>query len=132
MAELQYVVVCDIITPNTKEIKNAAKAGVEMRCCNNTINYSGKADVTLTPKEQDAVRNITEVYAAFGIKIGPLIGVVSGEKTTRFDFAVDSDAVFPKIRKLRDDVSLFLSVPPVELLCPIEGKMAFGIVVPSR
>ncbi len=101
-----------------------------MSCCNSTTNYSEKADVTLTPKEQDVVRKIKEVYAAFGIKIGPLIGVVPGAKTTRFDFAVDSDAVFPKIRKLRDDVSLFLSVPPVALTCPIENNLAFAIEIP--
>lgn len=103
-----------------------------MSSYNNITNHSEKAKVTLTPKEQDMVKRITEVYAAFGIKIGPLIGVVSGEKTTRFDFAVDSDAVFPKIRKFRDDVSLFLSVPPVELICPIEGKRAFGIELPNN
>ena len=94
---------------------------------NTTNNYPQTADFNLSPKEQDMVKKITEVYAVFGIKIGPLIGIVSGEKTTRFEFAVNSDAVFPKIRKLRDDVSLFLSVPPVELTCPIEGNLAFGI-----
>lgn len=87
-------------------------------------------DFTPTPKEQDIARKITEVYAAFGIKIGPLIGVVPGEQTTRFDFIVESHEIFPKIRKLRDDVSLFLSVPPVELTCPIDGKNAFGIALP--
>jgi len=116
---------------NTKGITNMVKAGAQMSSYNNITNYSEKVEVTLTPKEQDMVKRITEVYAVFGIKIGPLIGVVSGEKTTRFDFAVDSDTVFPKIRKLRDDVSLFLSVPPVELTCPIEGKVAFGIELPN-
>lgn len=97
---------------------------------NATNNNPEIADFTLSSKEQDMVKKITEVYAVFGIKIGPLIGVVSGEKTTRFDFAVESDAVFPKIRKLRDDVSLFLSVPPVELTCPIPDKLAFSIELP--
>ena len=115
---------------NTKGITNMVKVGAQMSSYNNITNYSEKVEVTLTPKEQDMVKRITKVYAVFGIKIGPLIGVVSGEKTTRFDFAVDSDTVFPKIRKLRDDVSLFLSVPPVELTCPIEGKVAFGIELP--
>lgn len=94
-------------------------------------NIPEKANFHPTLKDLETARKITEVYAAFGIKIGPLIGVVSGEKTARFDFAVESDAVFPKIRKLRDDVSLFLSVPSVELICPIEGKMAFGIELPN-
>lgn len=98
---------------------------------NATNNYPGIADFNLSPKEQDMVKRIVEVYAVFGIKVGPLIGVVPGAKTTRFDFAVDSDAVFPKIRKFRDDVSLFLSVPPVALTCPIEGKVAFGIELPN-
>lgn len=94
-------------------------------------NIPEKANFHPTLKDLETASKITEVYAAFGIKIGPLIGVVSGEKTTRFDFVVESDAVFPKIRKLRDDVSLFLSVPPVELIYPIEGKMAFGIELPN-
>lgn len=94
-------------------------------------NISEKADFHPTLKDLETAKRITEVYAVFGIKIGPLIGVVSGEKTTRFDFAVDSDTVFPKIRKFRDDVSLFLSVPPVELTCPIESKVAFGIEIPN-
>lgn len=128
---MKNINIYDIIILYTENI-NVMKAGVEMSCCNSTTNYSEKADVTLTPKEQDMVRKITEVYAAFGVKIGPLIGVVSEEKTTRFDFAVNSDAVFPKIRKLRDDVSFFLSVPPVELTCPIEGKLAFGIKLPHK
>lgn len=99
---------------------------------NNVTNNNPEiADFNLSPKEQDMVKKITEVYAVFGIKIGPLIGIVSGEKTTRFDFAVNSDAVFPKIRKLRDDVSFVLSVPPAKLTCPIEGKLAFGIELPN-
>ena len=126
---MQNINICDIMMLHTENI-NAMKAGAQMSSYNNITNYSEKVEVTLTPKEQDMVKRITEVYAVFGIKIGPLIGVVSGEKTTRFDFAVDSDTVFPKIRKLRDDVSLFLSVPPVELTCPIEGQVAFGIELP--
>lgn len=102
-----------------------------MNSSNNLIsNISEKTDFHPTLKELETAKKIAEVYAVFGIKIGPLIGVVSGEKTTRFDFAVESDAVFSKIRKLRDDVSLFLSVPPAELIYPIEGKMAFGISLP--
>lgn len=89
------------------------------------------ASVEFTSRQREMAGKIMEVYGTFGIKIGPLIGVVSGEKTTRFDFAVDSDAVFVKIRKLRDDVSLFLNVPPVELTCPIPGKLAFGIEIPN-
>ena len=94
-------------------------------------NISGKADFHPTLKDLETAKRITEVYAVFGIKIGPLIGVVPGVNTTRFDFAVDSDTIFPKIRKFRDDVSLFLSVPPVELTCPIERKVAFGIELPN-
>ena len=122
----------DIMMLHTENI-TAMKEGTQMSNYNNTTsNYPGIADFNLSPKEQDMVKRITEVYAVFGIKIGPLIGIVSGEKTTRFDFAVDSDAVFPKIRKYRDDISLFLSVPPVELTCLIEGKLAFGIELPNN
>jgi len=128
---MQNIDIYDTMMLNTKGKTNMVKAGAQMSSYNNITNYFEKAEVTLTPKEQDMVKKITEVYAVFGIKIGPLIGIVSGEKTTRFKFAVNSDAVFPKIRKLRDDVSLFLSVPPVELTCPIEGKLAFGIALPN-
>lgn len=129
---MQNINICDIMMLHTENI-NAMKAGAQMSSYNDVANgYPEKAGFNLSPKEQDMVKKITEVYAVFGIKIGPLIGVVPGAKTIRFDFAVESDAVFPKIRKLRDDVSLFLSVPPVELICPIEGKNAFGIVFPTR
>ncbi len=89
-----------------------------------------ESDVALASRHMEMAKKIIEVYGIFGIKIGPLIGVASGEKTTRFDFMVDSDALLPKIRKLRDDVSLFLAVPPAELTCPIPGKLAFGIEIP--
>lgn len=128
---MQNINICDIMILHT-ENTNVMNAGAQMSNYNNaTNNYPEIAGFNLTPKEQDMAKRITEVYAVFGIKIGPLIDVVSGEKNSRFDFAVDSDAVFSKIRKLRDDVSLFLSVPPVELTCPIEGKLAFGIEIPK-
>lgn len=129
---MQNIDIYDTMISNTKGKTNMVKAGAQMSSYNNITNYFEKADVTLTPKEQDMVKRITEVYAVFGIKIGPLIGIVSREKTTRFDFAINSDAVFPKIRKLRDDVSFVLSVPPAKLTCPIEGKLAFGIELPNN
>ena len=91
-----------------------------------------KKTVDFSLTEQEMAKKITDVYAAFGIKIGPLLGVLRGAETSRFDFEVNTDAAFPKIRKLRDDVSLFLSVPPVELTCPIPGKMAFGIEISNK
>ena len=82
--------------------------------------------------EKTLEEKIREVYAAFGIKIGTLIDVVPGKGVTRFDFRVESEAVFPKILKLRDDVSLFLSVPPAKLVCPIPGQLAFSIEIATK
>jgi len=87
---------------------------------------------TLNEKQRELAQKIKEVYGVFGIRIGPLIGVESGQGVTRFDFQVESDAVFPKILKLRDDISLFLSVPPAQLVCPIPGKMAFSIEIATK
>lgn len=86
----------------------------------------------LTEKEKALAERIQEVYAVFGIKIGSLIDVASGDGVTRFAFQVASEVAFPKIIKLRDDVSLFLSVPPAKLVCPIPGQMAFSIEIATK
>lgn len=91
-----------------------------------------ETEVILNEEERKWVEKITEVYGVFGIPIGSLIGVIPGHGVTRFEFEVDSEAVFPKIIKLRDDVSLFLSVPPAQLVCPIPGKLAFSIEIVTK
>lgn len=91
-----------------------------------------ETEVILNEEERKWVEKITEVYGVFGIQIGSLIDVMPGQGVTRFEFEVDSEAVFPKIIKLRDDVSLFLSVPPAQLVCPIPGKLAFSIEIVTK
>ena len=90
-----------------------------------------KTDFMPTPEEKETARKITEIYSLFGVKIEALIGVLSGPRVTRFEFQVAPDTKISKITKLRDDISLMLSVPKVRLICPIPGKMAFGIEVPN-
>lgn len=85
-----------------------------------------------TAEQQERAAQITDLYAAFGIYIGPCIGVWAGPRVTRFEFQLDPDTQVAKILQLADDVSLNLSVPRVRLICPIRGRMAFGIEVPNR
>lgn len=91
-----------------------------------------KALLQLTQREKALAKKITEVYAVFGVCIGPLIEVVHGEGVIRFKFFVESETVFPKIIKFRDDVSLFLSVPRAQLICPIPGELAFSIEIADK
>ncbi len=91
-----------------------------------------ETEVILNEEERKWAGKIKEVYGVFGIHIGSLIDVMPGQGVTRFEFQVDSEAVFPKIIKLRDDVSLFLSVPPAQLVCPIPGKLAFSIEIVTK
>ena len=44
----------------------------------------------------------------------------------------DNTTRYSELFRVGNDVLLILSVPPVELICPIEGKNTFGIVVPTR
>lgn len=87
--------------------------------------------IRLTPEETELSDRIMEIYTRFGVKIDALTGVLSGPRVTRFEFQVAPDTKTSKITKLRDDVSLMLSVPKVRLICPIPGKTAFGIEVPN-
>jgi len=81
--------------------------------------------------EREMADRITELYSRFHIKLGALTGILSGPRVTRFEFQLDPDTKVSKITKLRDDISLMLSVPRVRLLCPLPGKSAFGIEVPN-
>lgn len=87
--------------------------------------------IRLTPEEKELSDRIIEIYARFGVKIEALTGVLSGPRVTRFEFQVAPDTKISKITKLRDDISLMLSVPKVRLICPLPGKNAFGIEVPN-
>lgn len=103
-----------------------------MPCNNDTRDVAFEiSPINLTSKEREIARKITEIYARFGIKIGALTGVLSGPRVTRFEFQLDPNTKASKITKIRDDISLMLSVPKVRLICPIPGKTAFGIEVPN-
>lgn len=58
-----------------------------------------ETEVILNDEERKWAGKIKEVYGVFGIPIGSLIGVIPGHGVTRFEFEVDSEAVFPKITK---------------------------------
>lgn len=84
-----------------------------------------QSDGTPTPAEAALAQRIAEGYAAFGVHFGPLETVSPGPKTTRFEFRLLPESKTEKIRKLRDDVSLFLSVPTAQVTCPVPGKNTF-------
>lgn len=88
-------------------------------------------DCNLPLKEREMANRMIELYSHFNIKIESLLGVLSGPRVTRFEFQVVPETKISKITKLRDDISLLLSVPKVRLICPIPGKTAFGIEVPN-
>lgn len=86
----------------------------------------------LTERERKLAEEIEKIYSLFGVKIEGLSGIMPGPRVTRFSYRVPSDTKVAKITRLRDDVSLALSVPKVRIVCPLPGEMAFGIEVPNR
>ena len=93
--------------------------------------FPQETELNLTSKEREMAQKISDIYAVFGIKIEALTSVLSGPRVTQFEYQVAPDTKLSNIIKLRDDISLMLSVPKVRLLCPIPGKAAFGIEVPN-
>ena len=75
---------------------------------------------------------IINVYSLFGIKVKKLIAYSFENGIAKFDFEVEPNTDFSKIRRYRDDVSLMLSVPPVTLISPLPDKSAFQIEVPIK
>ncbi len=84
-------------------------------------------------KEQRLMADkVIEIYAAFGIKIEGLLQVTAGPEITRYEFEFAPRVKPEKIVRLRDDVSLMLSIPPAHLECPLSDKNAFSIEIPNR
>lgn len=84
-----------------------------------------------TYEQKKKAEQIVDIYALFGIKIEAFTGVSEGPRVTRYEFRPDGGEKLSKIADLADDISLALGVPTVRMLCPIPGKMAFGIEVPN-
>lgn len=82
-----------------------------------------------TREETQLAQRITETYATFGIQFGSLVSVSPGAKTTRFEFRLLPETKTEKLRKLRDDVSLFLGVPTAKVTCPVPGNDTFIIEI---
>lgn len=83
-------------------------------------------------EQKEIAQQIIDIYSRFGVKIGNLISVEQGPRVSRYEFALSPDTKISKITKLRDDISLMLSVPKVRLVCPVPNKMAFAIEMPNR
>lgn len=83
-------------------------------------------------EQKEIAEQIIDIYSRFGVKIGDLISVTEGPRVSRYEFSLSPDTKISKILKLRDDISLMLSVPKVRLICPITNKMAFAIEVPNK
>ena len=85
------------------------------------------------PSEQKEIaEQIIDIYSRFGVKLGNLISIEQGPRVSRYEFSLSPDTKISKITKLRDDISLMLSVPKVRLICPVPNKMAFAIEVPNK
>lgn len=83
-------------------------------------------------EQKEIAEQIVDIYSRFGVKIGNLISVAQGPRVSRFEFEVAPDIKLHKITRLRDDISLMLSVPKVRLICPVPHKTAFAIEVPNK
>lgn len=83
-------------------------------------------------EQKEIAEQIIDIYSRFGVKIGDLISVEQGPRVSRYEFSLSPDTKISKITKLRDDISLMLSVPKVRLICPVPNKMAFAIEVPNK
>lgn len=83
-------------------------------------------------EQKEIAKQIIDIYSRFGVKIGNLISVAQGPRVSRYEFSLFPDAKISKITKLRDDISLMLSVPKVRLVYPAHNKMAFAIEVPNK
>ena len=84
-------------------------------------------------KEQRMMADkVMEIYAAFGIRIEGLINVSAGPDKTRYEFEFSPRIKPEKITRLRDDVSLMLSVPPVKIECPLPERLVFSIEIPNE
>ncbi len=90
----------------------------------NCDNYSSE--------QKEVAGQIKNIYSRFGIKIGNLISITEGARVSRYEFELSPDTQISKIIRLRDDISLMLSVPKVRIICPLPNKTAFAIEVANN
>ena len=81
---------------------------------------------------KETAQKIIDLYSQFGIKIGPLINTLEGARVTSFEFELPPNSKIAKITRLRDDISLLLSVPKVRIVCPVLEKLSFLIEVYNK
>lgn len=81
---------------------------------------------------KDTAQKIIDLYSQFGVKIGPLINALEGARVTSFEFELPPNSKIAKITRLRDDISLLLSVPKIRIVCPVPEKLSFLIEVYNK
>lgn len=81
---------------------------------------------------KDTAQKIIDLYSQFGVKIGPLINASKGARVTSYEFELLPNSKVSKITRLRDDISLLLSVPKVRIICPIPEKLSFAVEVYNK
>ena len=84
------------------------------------------------PREMEQAEKIRKTCAAFGIHIGALEEVRPESGCKWFVFSVAEEKDLRKLLKLRDDISLQLSIPNTQFICPVPGKMAFAIAIADK
>lgn len=85
--------------------------------------------MSISQEQKAMAEKVMKIYSAFGIKIEGLLNVSAGPAGTRYEFEISPHIKPVKITRLRDDVSLMLSVPRVQIECPLPGKSAFSIEI---
>ncbi len=84
---------------------------------------------TVSTRHLEEAKRIMTLYGDFGVKIRALIGVHLGPRVTRYEFLVEPDTKMLKIKRIRDDISLLLSVPPMRVICPLRGCSGFAVEI---
>ena len=116
-------IVCVIRPENEKDFdRNTALETIKLIV---KLGYRVQAPV----KEQALAEKIRQTYSLFKVQLGALTGIVPGSDVTKFEFQMGDKTTFAKIAKLRDDISLLLSVPRVNLTCPDPNQPVFCIEV---
>lgn len=86
----------------------------------------------LRKEHRQMADKVTEIYAAFGIRLEGLLRVTQGTEATCYEFEIGPQVKPQKIVRLRDDVSLMLSIPPAKIECPLPERNAFSIEIPNK
>ena len=86
---------------------------------------------TLTFQQKKTAERLADTFLLFGVKIEAFCGVSAGPRVTRYEFKPEASQKVSKITRLVDDISLALGVSGIRLICPIPGKLSFGVEVPN-